>query len=714
VGRDGATVVADFETEDSPVKGLDRVAERAKTGYYAGKWADISRITSINCHRLPHDWTPFDALEFDVYSVEPTGARFVLLLDSDPPTRSDRVEGYLRKRFSRKYGNRDWAMEFRDEIDWGANPTEGEGETHLWNEALNRHFHFGDLSTAYWETGDERYVAGIVEQWMDWIKRNPRRLLSSGNGRVNCAWQTLTTGIRLENIWPDTLYRCLGSTHMTDDVVTTVVKSVADQARHLLRWPSGGNWLTEESMGLYTAGMLFPEFKEAAEWRRVAVERLYRQLDDEVYPDGMEYEVAAGYNNWVVSNFSTLVERADSCGRRDELPGDFLSKIEKMYNYQLLAMMPDGRIPGLNDSGNSDVRGSLARGFSMFPRRDDFLFGSTLGAQGAMPRVTSHAFPYTGHYVMRTSWTSDAVFLLFDSGPFGYGHQHEDKLHFVLYAHGRQLILDPGNYSYDHSKWRRYVLRTHGHNTVMVDGGGQCRRRDRDLRFWPRPWDTPVPPGNDTVWRTTDLADFACGSYRDGYGDKGETEVEHRRRILFVKPDYFVVQDTLIPMDTTSHRYDSLFHLDADSATLSNSNASVRTTTDSAANVVIMPVQDGELTVEIVKGRDDPVQGWSSHPWRAVPTAVFSRAGTGTARFAYAVVPVASTGACPVVSIEGVPVQGEGQGIAVMHADGTTDRFVFNDAVGKACVGGSLSTARHAAWARTSPDGRIAAQFEAK
>ena len=50
-----------------------------------------------------------------------------------------------------------------------------------------------------------------------------------------------------------------------------------------------------------------------------------------------------------------------------------------------------------------------------------------------MPTETSHAFPYSGHYVMRSGWDKDATYLLFDAGPFGAGHQHEDKLHFVLW-----------------------------------------------------------------------------------------------------------------------------------------------------------------------------------------------------------------------------------------------------------------------------------------
>jgi len=708
---DGARVLADFEGEVHPFKGLQRTDERAKNGRFAGKWDDFAGAAGVTCRGLPHDWTDVEAFEFWLYSEKATKDRFIMVLDSDAVKASKRVEDYIRRRFSRKQGQGDWAVEFKDRIDWAANPTEGPDRTHLWNEALNRHFHFRDLSRAYWEGGDERAVRAMVEQWLDWIERNPRPVLSSGNRAPggSYAWQTLTTGIRLESVWPNALYRCLDSPQFTDEALATILKSVADQAGHLVQWPTGGNWLTEESMGLFTAGMLFPEFREAAQWRRTAVERLYRQLDDEVYPDGMEYELASGYNNWVVSNFCNVVERARMNELTHELPADFMAKIEKMFDYQLYAMRPDSRLPALNDSGAADVRKSLARGVGMFPGREDFLFGATLGQQGKTPSRLSCAFPYSGHYVMRSGWDSDAAYLMFDSGPFGYGHQHEDKLHFVLWAYGRLHVLDPGNYSYDRSKWRRYVLGTHGHNTVMVDGQGQKRRGHRETYVWPKPWDKPVPPGNDTFWRPGDVADFARGSYRFGYGPQNGIKVVHTRRLLFVKPQYFVVQDTLLPEDDAEHLYDFLFHLNAETATLDQGALSVRTGNPAQSGLALIPANTPGLQARIAKGEEDPVQGWANQPWRPVPTAVYSRKGKGPVRLACVLAPIPASGACPVAAVEHVPLTGgtaAGCALDVRLADGRRDRFIFNEAPGAALGAGVLQTDAELLWVRTDAEGK--------
>lgn len=542
--------------------------------------------------------------------------------------------------------NQRGTLDFGPKIDWSANPTEGEARTHLWNESLNRHFHFRTLADAYWQTGDDQWVREIAGQILDWTASNPAIVLSSGNGRECKAWQTLTTGIRLADTWPHALFRCLGSPAFSDEALCALWKSVCEQARHLVRWPSKGNWLTAESNGLFTAGVLFPEFKEAREWRRIALERLYLQLDEEVYPDGMEYELAAGYNNWVVREFAGILELADRNDLRAEVPPDFQAKMEKMFHYLLLASLPNGAIPGLNDSNNSDVRSILETGFELFPQRQDFQFVATGRKSGRAPTETSHAFPYTGHYVMRSGWDEQATCLLFDSGPYGFGHQHEDKLHFVLWSHGRQLVLDPGNFSYDRSRWRRYVLSTAAHNTVMVDGLNQHRSGKKETYFWPRPWTGAGPAGNDTRWISTPEYDLASGSYADGYGPDNQVRVKHERSVLFLKREnLFVVADKLSPPDEAEHRYEALFHLEAAEASLDPASAAVR-----IEGLHLLPQAGEGLAGEIVQGKEDePVQGWASGPWRAIPTAIYRKQGKGVTRFLFVLEPLAK-GAQPGVS----------------------------------------------------------------
>ena len=139
---------------------------------------------------------------------------------------------------------------------------------------------------------------------------------------------------------------------------------------------------------------------------------------------------------------------------------------------------------------------------------------------------------------MRSGWKPEDRYLLFDAGPFGYGHQHEDALSFVIYAYGKYMLVDPGNYPYDSSEWRKYVLSTRAHNTIMVDGCEQ-HRRDRARQTYVISKPMPIQWDSDVKY------DYASSTYEDGYAHDNSVNVKHQRSVFFVKPDYWIVVDTL-------------------------------------------------------------------------------------------------------------------------------------------------------------------------
>ena len=553
-------------------------------------------------------------------------------------------------------------------IDWASNQEDhGESATKEWNAVLNRHFFFHDLAAAYGDTRDPRYAAEIVALAQDWIADSPPLMFSSGNSPYHHAWETLNTAIRAADSWPDALFRTADAPAWTPEALCTFVKSLVHHARHLMRWPSKGNWLTEESKAIATVGILFPEFREAETWRRTGIARLYEQMDQEVYPDGIEDELALGYNLWVLSNYAAVLELAALNGRRAEIPADYQSRLERMYNYVLYAMAPNGQVHGLNDSWSSDPRAILKQGFAYFPQRQDFLWGATQGAQGRMPEQVSYAFPYAGHYALRSGWDRDARLLFLDAGPFGAGHQHEDKLTFFMDAHGREWITEGGVYMYDASRWRRYVLSTRAHNTVRVDGQDQNRRIVPDSYVLPYPFQPLANP-----WISRPDFDYVAGVYDDGYGPKGAIRARHRREIIFVKPDYWIIVDTLDPDGGATHDWETIFHVNASDAEVEGTH--------------VWAVAGGkrldifgcgpDLTLKVVKGlKKEPVQGWGPGCKQAIPTALFHNQRSGRTRNVYVLFPTAQPDGPPQVQTLIAPTTTGDVLLRIAMPDGGTHYF---------------------------------------
>jgi hypothetical protein len=266
-----------------------------------------------------------------------------------------------------------------------------------------------------------------------------------------------------------------------------------------------------------------------------------------------------------------------------------------------------------------------------------------MAGQGTMIRAASgagrmnclelSAFPV--HYVMRSGWTPEDRFLILDGGPHGTNHHHEDALNFELFAYGEHLIIDPGLYRYNYdSPWRQFMISSLAHNTLAVDGQGQCRRQKRAT------WVAKGPMPN--VWRTGDDLTYFRGSYTYGYGDGGRVPVEHTRSVFFIEGRFWVIVDRARPRDTAEHLYESLFMLNAPDAAVTEDGGRILTRR-AGPNLLIAAAPVPGQTAQVVKGQTEPVRrGWKPGGETVVPnpTAVFAQRKAGPATFALALYPL--------------------------------------------------------------------------
>jgi hypothetical protein len=370
------------------------------------------------------------------------------------------------------------------------------------------------------------------------------------------------------------------------------------------------------------------------------------ELDAQVYPDGAQVELATGYHTVSLRNFVAPLRLA----RHNDvpLPAGYAEGLERQYDYLLKVRDPLGTTPDLNDGGRVDVAHYAREALELFPQRDDFRWAATGGQEGTPPAYTSVALPWAGQYVLRSGWDRDARYLLFDAGPFGAGHQHEDKLTVVVNAYGHDLISDTGNYPYEDSPYRRYALSSAAHNVVLVDGEGQQRRRlPRETFVARQPADNP--------WQVSEHEVRVTGTYDDGFGPDGALRVTHRRTIRFLEGSCWELTDELLPEDDAAHRYDVLFHLDPEDVSLAEGGSTVVARHSSGVGIRIAAAEGLSPSVRLVRGQEEPfVLGWrrARGAWAGgaggrepVWVAVFTYTKAGPARWTVRLDPFSSNGA---------------------------------------------------------------------
>lgn len=557
--------------------------------------------------------------------------------------------------------------DFGARIDWTFDKTASGGlaPNNEWTWQLNRHAEWLALSRAYRDTGDEKYAREFVAQMTAWVRDCP--MPETAGNVPRSAWRTIETGIRAAQVWPELWFRFLHSPAMTDEALLAFLGAYIDHGRHLAAFHTTGNWLAMEGAGLFYVGVLFPEFKEAAVWRDTAAGWIYAELDNQVYPDGVQIELASGYHHVSLNNFLLVYKIAKL--NDVPLPPDFLRRLEKMYDFDVYGANPARRLPGVQDGGYHDVRPALAEAAALYPARADFLWHATNGAKGKPPAETSHAFPYAGYYVQRSGWEPDARWLWFDGGPFGYGHQHEDKLQILLEAYGKSFLVDPGNYTYEKSKWRSYFIDSPSHNVVLVDGQPQRRRGARSRM------DYVVKEPLPHVWSSGKDSDYVEATYDEAYGGNVGRGVQHTRAVLFIKPDFWVMMDRLTSLDGQEHTYEALFHFDCP---VKADALRVLTQNEGEANLTVMPRPDAGLSVQIVEGQEDPVQGWLTKGISAVrpaPVAIYKARGK-TVSLMYVLAPIPAGAADPVSDVE--PLAGDPAAARILFRDGRVYEVRFS------------------------------------
>jgi hypothetical protein len=501
-----------------------------------------------------------------------------------------------------------------------------------WHLYLNQLNFLAGLARVYKDTDDDKYAKAVGDLIVSWVRQMPPIYygpMEVRNRLCNC--------IAVYDV-------VRKSPALTPEMHRAFWKLVITHCRGLVSW-TGSSYA-----GLIPAAVIFPEFMESAAWLSAGKVNLAKQLVDRTTPEGAGHVHSISYQFTGISWPARCLELFHANpGNADygEITRMIKTQVDKRLELYLRLRMPNQGIPNIGDAySRENWSGDCSRllkaymimiGMSSEERKrleaikDPFtrlkaVLAAIDGTDTREPAGVSMGFPGTGYYVMRSSWEPiSARYLYFDLSPEAMWHNHADACHIDLCAYGKPLLTDAGGAL-------GVGYRTALHNTIEVD---EQQHIVPSMRRMPQTktldkmaaWMMPCE------WITTEGYDFVDGAHT-GYEHLG---VIQRRKVFFVKPDYFILCDLLTGKG--SHKYEQFFRFagptrkELAQAEIDPQSLTTRSLHEGTANIQIVPSHIEGLRAAFFKPEpeemdDKDLRAAFSKP-DAKPDAYFTRLMVG-------------------------------------------------------------------------------------
>ena len=392
---------------------------------------------------------------------------------------------------------------------------------------LHRVYWWQSMGLAYRNSRDEKYAKEWVFQFRDWIRKN-----AYGHSQENdrFAWRPLEVSERIYSL-PGTFNLFITSPNFTPDFLLEFLASYTQQADYILPHNvERGNHLLFEAQRVLFAGCFFPELKNSTGWRKDGIDILAAEINKQVYPDGLQFELAPAYHVASIELFLNGYKAAQMAGLNNEFPNSYLNTVENMIMAIINISFPDYQNPLFGDSFivNADLRKKQFTNWSnSFPDNAAIKYFATDGKEGNCPNYLSKGLTTAGFYTFRNGWNKNSTAMVLKASPPGTFHAQPDNGSFELWVKGRNFTPDAGCYVYigdaEINKLRDNYRQSKVHSTLTLD--------NRNMVI------TKAVLGKWEPAKNPEILTYTNPSYSD---------LNHRRTILFIDQTYFLIIDEAV------------------------------------------------------------------------------------------------------------------------------------------------------------------------
>ncbi|MBL0739562.1 heparinase II/III family protein [Flavobacterium sp. GN10] len=459
--------------------------------------------------------------------------------------------------------------DYGQDINWQYRPVQDQ----LLSTFLHRTAFWESLGIVYNSSGDEKYAKEWVFETRDWIKKNKQGTYPD---EKDFAWKAFVVSFRL-NHWSSYFNMFLNSPNFTPAFLMEFLNSYNEQAEYAsINYTDLGNHRLYEALHMMYAGSFFPEMKKAAAWRKSGITVLNEEIQKQLLPDGVQFELSPSYHIGTIKIFLDALQIAQLNGMENEFPESYNNLVEKMVLAVGKYSFPDYTFPLY---GNSFItnKSAMLKNYQIwekvFPKNETIKYYASNFKSGKKPEYLSSSLPNAGFYAFRNGWDTTATVMQIKAGPPAEFHSHPDNGNFVLWIKGRNFTPDSGSFVYanvgnQENPKRDWYRSTKAHQTLTLDN--QNITNDAKLLEW-------QPDGN------TQILSYSNPSYKD---------LNHERTFLFIDNTFFLIIDRAIGAATGNLGIH--FNLKEDSKASSNSSDNTITTHYQDGNNLLIQVPNKE------------------------------------------------------------------------------------------------------------------------